>query len=238
MKKVILFLVFICFFFIPTSCKENKTLVKYQTDGGELLQIEYEWDLKEDLVLPSPAKEDHNFIGWYKEPDFSGEKLDVLSKDDYKDKDEITLYAKYEEIVKQALVKYQVNDGILDEKEYVWDLKEDLVLSIPTKEYYEFVGWYKESDFSGQRLETLNKEDYNDKDEINLYAKYELESAKEINKFGYDLNGATISIGIYSNRDNPYSEEYIYEDKELRKLQIEYIESKYNCNIEYVLVYI
>lgn len=235
MKKIILFLVFICFFFIPTSCNENKTLVKYQTDGGELLQIEYEWDLKEDLVLPSPAKEDHNFIGWYKEPDFSGEKLDVLSKDDYKDKDEITLYAKYEEIVKQALVKYQVNDGILDEKEYVWDLKEDLVLSIPTKEYYEFVGWYKESDFSGQRLETLNKEDYNDKDEIILYAKYELESAKEINKFGYDLNGTTISISIYSNRDNPYSEEYIYEDKELRKLQIEYIENKYNCNIEYVL---
>ena len=213
----------------------KQALVKYQTNEGILPQTECEWDLKEDLVLPSPTKDDYNFIGWYKEPDFSGEKLDVLSKDDYKDKDEIILYAKYEEIVKQALVKYQVNDGILDETEYEWDLKEDLVLSIPTKEYHEFVGWYKESDFSGQRLETLNKEDYNDKEEIILYAKYELESAKEINKFGYDLNGTTISISIYSNRDNPYSEEYIYEDKELRKLQIEYIESKYNCNIEYIL---
>ena len=84
-------------------------------------------------------------------------------------------------------------------------------------------------------IEILNKDDYKDQDEITLYAKYELKSKTEINKLGYDLNGTTISISIYSNSDNPYSEEYIYEDKELRKLQIEYIESKYNCNIEYVI---
>lgn len=235
MKKIILLLSFICFFFIPTSCKEDKTLVIYQTNGGVLDETKYEWDLKEDLVLPTPTKEDHNFLGWYKESDFSGQRLETLNKNDYKDKDEIILYAKYDEIIKQAIVKYQVNGGILDEKEFVWDLKEDLVLFIPTKEYFEFVGWYKESDFSDERLETLNKDDYEDKDEITLYAKYELESATEINKLGYDLNEATISISIYSNRDNPYSEEYIYEDKELRQLQIEYIESKYNCNIEYIL---
>ena len=103
------------------------------------------------------------------------------------------------------------------------------------KENYEFVGWYKKSDFSGDKLITLTKEDYEDEHEITLYAKFEFKSATEINKLGYDLNNATISISIYSNKDNPYSEEYIYEDKELRKLQIEYIESKYNCNIEYVI---
>ena len=135
----------------------------------------------------------------------------------------------------KVLVIYQLNDGVLSETEYEWDLKEDLVLPIPIKENYEFVGWYKKSDFSGDKLFTLIKEDYKDKHEITLYAKFELESKTEINKFGYDLNNATISISIYCNKDNPYSEEYIYEDKELRKLQIEYIESKYNCNIEYVI---
>ena len=135
----------------------------------------------------------------------------------------------------KVLVIYQLNDGVLSETEYEWDLKEDLVLPIPIKENYEFVGWYKKSDFSGDKLFTLIKEDYKDKHEITLYAKFELESKTEINKFGYDLNNATISISIYCNKDNPYSEEYIYEDKELRKLQIEYIESKYNCKIEYVI---
>ena len=39
--------------------------------------------------------------------------------------------SKYEEIVKQALVRYQTNEGILSQTECEWDLKEDLVLSIP-----------------------------------------------------------------------------------------------------------
>ena len=136
---------------------------------------------------------------------------------------------------KTLLIIFETNDGILLEYEYVWDKIEDLVLPSPSKEYYEFVGWYEESDFSGESLKVLYSDDYIDIDEITLYAKYELKSKTEINKLGYDLNGTTISISIYSNRDNPYSEEYIYEDKELRKLQIEYIESKYNCNIEYVI---
>ena len=135
----------------------------------------------------------------------------------------------------KVLVIYQLNDGLLSETEYEWDLKENLALPTPTKEDHEFIGWYKELDFSGKMIEILNKDDYKDQDIITLYAKYELKSKTEINKLGYDLNGTTISISIYSNRDNPYSEEYIYEDKELRKLQIEYIESKYNCNIEYVI---
>ncbi len=136
---------------------------------------------------------------------------------------------------KTLLIIFETNDGILLEYEYVWDKIEDLVLPSPSKEYYEFVGWYEESDFSGESLKVLYSDDFMDIDEITLYAEYELESLNEINKLGYDLNGSTISISIYSNRDNPYSEEYIYEDKELRKLQIEYIESKYNCNIEYVI---
>ena len=134
----------------------------------------------------------------------------------------------------KVLVIYQLNDGLLSETEYEWDLKENLALPTPTKEDHEFIGWYKELDFSGKMIEILNKDDYKDQDEITLYAKYELKSKTEINKLGYDLNNVTISISIYSNKDNPYSEEYIYEDKELRKLQIEYVESKYNCNIEYV----
>ena len=136
---------------------------------------------------------------------------------------------------KTLLIIFETNDGILLEYEYVWDKIENLVLPSPSKEYYEFVGWYEESDFSGESLKVLYSDDYIDIDEITLYAKYNFKTKTEVNKLGYDLNGTTISISIYSNRDNPYSEEYIYEDKELRKLQIEYIESKYNCNIEYVI---
>lgn len=136
---------------------------------------------------------------------------------------------------KLVLIKYETNDGILLEYEYVWNKKDDLVLPVPIKENYKFLGWYLDNEFKNNGLEVLDKENYVDIEEITLYAKYELKSKTEINKFGYDLNNATISISIYSNKDNPYSEEYIYEDKELRKLQIEYIESKYNCNIEYVI---
>ena len=136
---------------------------------------------------------------------------------------------------KLVLIKYETNDGILLEYEYVWNKKDDLVLPVPIKENYKFLGWYLDNEFKNNGLEVLDKENYVDIEEITLYAKYELESLNEINKLGYDLNNATISISLYTNKDNPYSDEYIYEDKELRKLQIEYIESKYNCNIEYVI---
>lgn len=47
----------------------------------------------EDVVLPTPTKQNYNFIGWYTNSDFSGDALSVISKGTTGD---MTLYAKWE----------------------------------------------------------------------------------------------------------------------------------------------
>ena len=48
------------------------------------------------IVLPTPYKEGESFVGWYRTPDFSDERVSVLT---YNKEKEITLYAKFGEYI-------------------------------------------------------------------------------------------------------------------------------------------
>ena len=67
MKRIFVVFILICIVLISTSCSENDKLVliKYETNDGILLEYEYVWNKKDDLVLPVPIKENYKFLGWY-----------------------------------------------------------------------------------------------------------------------------------------------------------------------------
>ena len=134
-----------------------------------------------------------------------------------------------------VLVTYQSSGGILDFYHYEWDLKEDLYLPTPYKENYTFIGWYEDADFSGDKQIVLSIDDYKNLDNLTLYAKYEPTTTFIINKKGYDFKGQSVMISIYDDKDDPFSDKYIYQDKVLRQAQLSLVESHYNCKIEYIL---
>ncbi len=47
----------------------------------------------QETTLPTPTKENHKFLGWYKDQEFSGDPITVISDTTY---DNLTLYAKWE----------------------------------------------------------------------------------------------------------------------------------------------
>lgn len=105
-------------------------------------------------------------------------------------------------------------------------------LDKPEKENYTFVGWFDNEDFNGKRYSSLvYKDDLN----IKLYAKFEINTLREINSSNYNFNGKKIGIMIDDDSlYNPYSPSYIFDDKLYKMDQIELINELYNCEICFV----
>ena len=166
---------------------EAKTyIVKLYLNGGEcdIEQIEFK-DFKE-VVLPIPTKEGFKFIGW-----FTGTtKVEELTENKH-----YVLTAKWEEaeVIVTYKITYVLNGGKLEEgypEEY--DNAEGVDLPIPTKEGYEFVGWYTTEDFSNNRVAKVPQGTGKD---VTVYAKW-IEKTVEPTTYTITLraNGGQVSI--------------------------------------------
>jgi len=83
--------------------------------------------------LPTPQKENHNFLGWY----LGEEKVEYVVAD-------CTLVAKWEEAYVESEIAYELAEGQLPEGAPA-TYKEGLGLQnlpVPTREGYNFAGWY------------------------------------------------------------------------------------------------
>lgn len=139
----------------------------YHLDGGlnhpNNPSLYQESDLP--ITLLEPVKEGYEFLGWFLKSDFSGENLTQLPIGLTND---VTLYAKW-----QIIITYQVNyvldGGINHPNNPHFFTKIDLPLTLksPTKDGFIFMGWYKEADFSGEKVESILVEPASD---ITLYA--------------------------------------------------------------------
>lgn len=108
-----------------------------------------------------PVKDGYTFVGWYLNPDLSGESVDPDELND----DNYTFYAKWKR--KTFNITY-VLDGGTNSAHNVSEisLNGELVLQDAAKEGYRFVGWYDEN---GKRVEKIGGDDI--KDTV-LYAVY------------------------------------------------------------------
>jgi len=97
---------------------------------------------KEQFVLPTPKKEGYTFAGWYTDSGYNS-LFDINNVNE--ETLSVTLYAKY---VLNAY-KITVIDGE-NRTEYIHDYNEEIKLNIPSKQYYVFGGFFKDSSYDGE----------------------------------------------------------------------------------------
>ena len=124
----------------------------------------------------------YNLAGWYTEKEFINE---------YDFNNEITqdiiLFAKYER--NQFVITFDADDGIMDSYFLEFDLNEEIVLPVPRKDGFEFLGWFD----NDNKIEKITNKDYN------LKAKW----CTKIYSIRYSLNGGTCENLL---------EEFVYSD--------------------------
>lgn len=183
---------------IYTSCSIAVYTIIYDRDTTS--QTEY--DLKEGKVALSDANLETGFFeGWYTTPDFSGERVNYLSKDLTKianDKNEIRLYAK---VADSYSIRYHYEDGEVDET-LTYNSQKDMPAKI--------------EDYGGNAPEGMQKLGYTTKPgsnvieyqvnqmvtltgDLDLYAVFG--TAKVI----YESEGETVTVGMTSDELNDYN---------------------------------
>ena len=131
------------------------------------------------ITLKDPVKTGYTFAGWYKDGEFTTQVTEITQGTT----GNITLYAKWELV--SYTITYELNGGTnVPENPAGYNVEsETITLKAPTKDKYDFKGWYKDGEFTTQVTEITQGTTGN----ITLYAKWELESYT----ITYELDGGT-----------------------------------------------
>lgn len=158
-------------FMVDYSVTENMNRFLEVLANADAAVVESTYTAKDQL--PTPNKDGYLFLGWY-----AGEtKVESV-------KSNCTLVAKWVDIATlKYTISYDVAEGILPEGATTeFGYNETVVLPIPTKEGYKFLGWY-EGETKVEKIENKN---------YVLVAKWEADAAKAIN---YVLDGGALPEG-------------------------------------------
>lgn len=94
---------------ILNSCFE----INYNLNGGTLPSNEpISYTILDEVILPTPEKTGYDFLGWYSNSNFSGNKISSISKGQTED---LTLYAKWE----KSTITYVLNGGTFTDTEVI-----------------------------------------------------------------------------------------------------------------------
>lgn len=155
--------------------------ITFDANGGSVVQdIIYTVETA-SFDLPTSSKANYEFAGWY-----DGE--DQISRIEKGSFGNLSFVARWSAVGYN--VKFESNGGSeIQDKNYNADMP-NFDLPVPTREYYDFAGWYANSDLSGDRVVDFST----DKD-VTLYAKW---IAKEYT-IKFDSNGGeSVKSHIYS----------------------------------------
>lgn len=148
--------------------------ITFNTNGGEEIEAITGLTVGEQLRLPTPTKEGHNFLGWFTDEECSGTMLPTR----YTYNGPVTLYAKWFVGTYKIFFKSEVS---VDLETIQLKYGEPISLEDPVNASYDFVGWFLDGEEFN--LETMPGKD------ITLEARWE---AKKLN-VTVDLNGGTAS---------------------------------------------
>lgn len=155
-----------------TACGEQD--ITYVLNGGTnpaSAPAQYKEGEALDLSAVKPTRTGYTFDGWYLDSAFKT-KASITEETE----DPITVYAKWTPNV--YAIKYVLNGGenVADAPtEYTYAEGKDLSAVVPTKEHYNFAGWYLDADFATAAV--INETTIED---VTLYAKW--------TPVDYDLN--------------------------------------------------
>ncbi len=214
-KRLLVVLAFIAMFSIAILAtfiyNSDKYSVSFETGTSETFLTKYV-SKNDKINEPStPSKEGYVFKEWQ----LNGEKFNFDSEID----SDTVLTAKWvkEEYV---TVSFEVDSSIIDEVKL---LKGDVLeeLPIPTKEGYEFVGWYYKDVLYD------NKEIY---DDILLVAKYKSDKINET----YKVGDTVVITGPYSSSSNVTKKTYTNNKKAIGWIRV-ILDIDYDKEYPYVL---
>ena len=130
---------------------KEKYNITLELNGGQTEVTLKEYDGTVEVVLPVPKFAGYSFIGWYETPEFTGEKIEKISVGSTGDK---TFYAKWETI--EYIITYYLNGGQIKDAQSAYTVEsQEIVLATPTRRGYVFDGWYKNENFSGEKVEKI-----------------------------------------------------------------------------------
>ena len=137
-------------------------------------------------------------------------------------------------------IEYELNGGTQQEDAAVSysSAKSTRLPASPTKEGYNFIGWYVSADFSGEKVIAIQKGETGNK---KFYAKWEESQASaeyaprtELNKANYQLNGITVLIQVNPITSyDPTDSGYTGERKEDHLAHLTMLKSKYDVKLKY-----
>lgn len=155
--------------------------ITFDANGGSNVQdIIYTVETA-SFDLPTSSKANYEFAGWYD----GEEQILHIEKGSFGN---LSLVARWSAVGYK--VKFESNGGSeIQDKNYNADMP-NFDLPVPTREYYDFAGWYANSDLSGDRVVDFST----DKD-VTLYAKW---IAKEYTIKFYSNGGESVKSHIYS----------------------------------------
>ncbi len=135
------------------------------------------------ITLSEPTRNGYVFDGWYTSSDFTGSSVTQINTSNPSD---ITLYAKW--IAIEYSISYSLNGGTNDSNNpSTYTIESDsITLAAPSRSGYEFAGWYKSANFSGNAITSIPTGSYGN---ITLTAKWDLVSYN----ITYNLNNGTNS---------------------------------------------
>ena len=95
----------------------------------------------ETIILQDAIKTGYDFVGWYSENSFVN-KVTQIQKGTYGD---LVLFAWWNDI--NYIINYDLNGGINnDSNPSIYTIEDEIILANPSRQGYDFVGWYDEND--------------------------------------------------------------------------------------------
>lgn len=140
------------------------------------------------LTLKAPTRDGFTFGGWYQNPAYSGNQMTTIDAGTEKN---VSLWAKWNAI--EYSVSYVLNGGTnSDQNVAKYSILDTPVkLYNPTRDGYLFEGWFASSDFSGERITYLSKDNLGD---VTLHAKWSLAYTITYNTNGGFNDGRNPSV--------------------------------------------
>ena len=160
---------------------EGNYTITYELDGGtNAPENPASYNVETGtIILKAPVKPGYTFEGWYKDGEFATKVTEITQGST----GDITLYAKWELV--SYTITYELDGGTnAPENPAGYNVETGTItIKAPTKDKYDFKGWYKDGEFTTQVTEITQGTTGN----ITLYAKWELESYT----ITYELYGGT-----------------------------------------------
>lgn len=140
------------------------------------------------LTLKAPTRDGFTFGGWHQNPACSGNQVTTIDAGTEKN---VSLWAKWNAI--EYSVSYVLNGGTnSDQNVAKYSILDTPVkLYNPTRDGYLFEGWFASSDFSGERMTYLSKDNLGD---VTLHAKWSLAYTITYNTNGGFNDGRNPSV--------------------------------------------